>query len=359
MDLVIMTGIVSQRIRLVYGVLFGGVSYEHEISIVSAVALKEVLGAKIEHFIFLDATRNFYLISPKDMRSNFFAKGQYKKCPKLILRQNGFYTQGFLGEKQLSFAMLINLVHGGDGEDGKLASMLEFFGVPFIGPRVEACTLSMNKYFTKMFAKEKGVNVLPYVFLNSRDSSALENLNYPLIAKPNHLGSSIGISVIQEPKDVAYGLDEVFEFDSQAIIEPFKAGVKEYNLAGCMGQNGEFIFSMIEEPAKKELLGFEEKYLDFGRTQKIVKAAIEPTLELQMQELFKRLYDPFFIGALIRCDFFAIDNEIYLNEINPIPGSLAHYLFENFSHVLESVLLPTSQPIPITYHYINKIQKAK
>ncbi|WP_104689537.1 D-alanine--D-alanine ligase [Helicobacter felis] len=344
---------------MVYGVLFGGVSYEHEISIVSAVALKEVLGTKIECFIFLDGARNFYLISSKDMRSNFFAKGQYKKCPKLVLKQNGFYMQGFLGEKQLNFSMLINLVHGGDGEDGKLASMLEFFNLPFIGPRVEACTVSMNKYFTKMFAKERGVKVLPYVFLDSHDNSALENLDYPLIAKPNHLGSSIGISVIHEPKDVAYGLDEVFEFDSQAIVEPFKAGVKEYNLAGCMGQDGEFIFSMIEEPAKKELLGFEEKYLDFGRTQTISKANISPHLELQMQNAFKKLYDPFFIGALIRCDFFVIDNEIYLNEINPIPGSLAHYLFENFSHVLESVRLPISQHIPITYHYINKIQKAK
>ncbi|WP_121021284.1 D-alanine--D-alanine ligase [Helicobacter vulpis] len=345
---------------MVYGVLFGGQSYEHEISIVSAIALKEVLGTQIGHFIFLDGARHFYLIPTKDMRSNFFANNQYKKCPKLILKPRGFYTQGLLGGgKQVAFSTLINLVHGGDGEDGLLASLLDFFEVPFIGPRVEACVLSYSKYLTKAFAQERGIQVLPYVFLDRHESAPLGALDFPLIAKPNRLGSSIGIRIVKETKDVDYALDETFEFDSQVIVEPFKAGVKEYNLAGCMVENGDYLFSIVEEPKKKELLGFEEKYLDFGRTQKVARAQISAVLEEQMRALFKRIYAPFFIGAIIRCDFFVLEDTIFLNEINPIPGSLAHYLFEDFTNVLENILLPKRAPIPITYHYINQIQKHK
>ncbi|WP_104685078.1 D-alanine--D-alanine ligase [Helicobacter bizzozeronii] len=348
-----------------YGLLFGGKSYEHEISIVSAIVLKQVLGTQIAHFIFLDGAHRFYLIAEKDMRSQFFSSGHYKKCPELILKHQGFHMQGLLGSKPINMENLINLIHGGDGEDGKIASFLEFYGIDFIGPRVEACVMSYNKYFTKMLAKEKGINTLPYVFLDKREGSAIKGLSYPLIIKPNRLGSSIGISILKDEKDIEYVLDEVFEFDSQVIIESFKEGVKEYNLAGCMVKKGgddtesEFIFSVVEEPKKKEFLGFEEKYLDFGRTQKVKKADISSELEMQMRALFKRIYEPLFVGAIIRCDFFVINDEIYLNEINPIPGSLAHYLFEDFSSVLEQVILPKEVSIPITYHYIEQIQKAK
>ncbi|WP_163498875.1 D-alanine--D-alanine ligase [Helicobacter suis] len=346
-----------------YGLLFGGKSYEHEISIVSAVALKEVLGTQISSFIFLDGAHKFYLIDKKDMRSHFFSSGQYKKSPELVLRHGGFYTHGLLGGKSVSMSVLINLIHGGDGEDGKIASFLDFFGVSFIGPRVEGCVLSYSKYFTKMLAKEKGINILPYIFLEQHDMGALQNLDYPLIVKPNRLGSSIGIRVIKDAKDIAYVLDEVFEFDNQVLIEPFKQGVKEYNLAGCKIQSeseeGKFVFSVVEEPHKKEWLGFEEKYLDFGRTQKVKQADISSHLEEKMRQIFQLIYDPFFVGAIIRCDFFVINEEVYLNEINPIPGSLAHYLFEDFSSLLEQIYLPKQPIIPITYHYINQIQKAK
>nr|WP_247598517.1 D-alanine--D-alanine ligase [Helicobacter heilmannii] len=349
-------------IQVDYGLLFGGQSFEHEISIVSAIALKEVLGASIKAFIFLDGAHKFYLIEPKDMRAPFFSRGQYKKCPEITLKMHGFYTQGLLGSKKVAFNTLINLIHGADGEDGKLASLLDFFSVKFIGPRVEASVLSFNKHFTKMLAKEKGINTLPYVFLNNHNEHNLKSMDYPLIVKPNRLGSSLGIGVIKEEREVAFLLDEVFEFDSEVLIEPFKEGVKEYNLAGCkIQEKGEsvFVFSTIEEPQKKAFLSFEEKYLDFGRTAKVARAELSPVLEEKMHAVFQALYDPLFVGAIIRCDFFVIGNEVYLNEINPIPGSLAHYLFEDFAHILERVQLPKPTPIPITYNYINRIQKAK
>lgn len=125
--------------------------------------------------------------------------------------------------------------------------------------------------------------------------------------------------------------------------------------------NGEFRFSLIEEPQKKDLLGFEDKYLDFSRTEQVVRANISPELESKIQEAFKKIYGDVFCGALIRCDFFVIDDCVYLNEINPIPGSFAHYLFEDFMQVIQDLQqsLPRKRPIKVDYKYVLQIQHAK
>jgi len=340
-----------------YAIVFGGVSFEHEISIVSAIALKDVLKSSLE-FIFIDKDREFYLIDQKDMKSKFFSSGDYKKCDKLTLKQGGFFKKALLGEKKIELDVAINLVHGGDGEDGKLASMFEFFGIDFIGPRVEASVLSFNKLYTKMYAKEIGVKTLEYEVLRDREYE-LKKLDFPVIIKPSRLGSSIGVSIVKSKEELEYALDVAYEFDSEIVVEPFIEGVKEYNLAGAYGDD--FIFSIVEEPQKKEFLDFEKKYMDFSRTEQVLKADIDDTLEESLKENFKKIYASLFKGAIIRCDFFVVNGEVVLNEINPIPGSYANYLFEDFNHVVEQVSknLPKSKKIEIDYKYINSIVKAK
>ncbi len=339
-----------------YTIVFGGQSYEHEISIVSAIALKEVIDSDLE-FIFIDKNREFYHIDSKDMKSKYFSLGDYKKSDKLFLKQGGFYKKGFMSEKKIDSDIVINLVHGGDGEDGKLAGIFEFFGIPFIGPRVEASVVSFNKAYTKMYAKEIGIKTLDYEIL--RDKNKKINLNFPIIIKPARLGSSIGVSIVKNQDELDYALDVAYEFDNEIVVEPFINGVKEYNLAGTFGKD--FIFSIIEEPQKKEFLDFEKKYMDFSRTEQILQADISDELKEKLQENFKKIYANIFKGSIIRCDFFVIDNQIYLNEINPIPGSYANYLFDDFNSVLKEVStnLPKSKYINIEYQYINSIVKAK
>ncbi|PAF47680.1 D-alanine--D-alanine ligase A [Helicobacter sp. 12S02232-10] len=348
-----------------FSILFGGVSWEHEISIVSAISLKKVLEDKIEHFIFADASHRFYLIPAHNMKSNFFSSQEYKKCAQIEMKLGGFYIHSLFGSKPVPTEVLINLIHGADGEDGTIASLLEFYKIPFIGPRIEACVLSFNKYLTKLYAKERDVKTLPFKVLRKHTPRDIGN-DFPMIIKPNRLGSSIGVSVIDSPDEIDYAIDSAFEFDKEALIEPFIKGVKEYNLAGCKiaeGNNAdnEYVFSIIEEPSKKDLLDFENKYLDFARTEQVLKADIPKDLEERIKEAFKKIYCDKFEGALIRCDFFVIENEIYLNEINPIPGSMANYLFDDFVNTLENLgmHLPTKEPIKISYKYIEKIQRVK
>ena len=343
-------------------IIFGGASYEHEISIVSAVAIKKTLGTRVENYIFLDGEHRFCLIPHSEMKSSFFAKGLYKtKAKELFVGNGGFYyLQGLFNKpKIIKLGTLYSLIHGADGEDGVLSALCEFYAIPYIAPRVQACVLSFDKSLTKLFAAQRGVLTLQSQVLTQDKMSNL-TIPYPVIIKPTRLGSSIGVSVATQESELRYGLDSAFEYDKRVLVEPFIQDVKEYNLAGCkVGE--QWIFSLIEEPRKKQFLNFEDKYLDFARTEQVLRADISHNLEQELQENFKKIYTDAFEGAIIRCDFFVIDNCVYLNEINPIPGSGAHYLFEDFLGTLQALSenLPSHKRIKPNYKYIEQIQRAK
>ena len=340
-------------------IVFGGVSFEHEISIVSSIAMKDVLNKELV-YLFLDASRDMYHIPTDIINSKVFSSGEYKKFDKVYFQKGGFYKKGglFSKEKQIDFDVVLNLSHGGDGEDGILSSVLDFYDIPFIAPRTEACVVSSNKFLTKGYASSVDVNTLDYKYFTKGDIVKVDM--FPVILKPVKLGSSIGVSIVKSQEELEYALDVAYEFDNAIIIEPFISGVKEYNLAGTK-VNGEFKFSIIEEPQKAEFLDFDKKYLDFSRTSKALEVDLGEKLNNEIKESFKRIYNTLFEGSIIRCDFFVVDNKVYLNEINSIPGSMANYLFPDFQNMFDEVAknLPKKKHIPITYAYVNKIQATK
>jgi len=339
-------------------ILFGGSSFEHEISIVSAITMKKVLKKSTLTYIFISSNREFYLVETDKINSKLFSSGSYKKGKELTLKQGGFFVDGMFGSKAVSFDGVLNLIHGRDGEDGKIASMMAFYKIPFVSPRMEASALSYNKLYTKFLAESLGVKTVAYEYL-SKDDERKISMAYPVIIKPVRLGSSIGVSIVREVSELDYALDVAFEFDTDVIIEPFIEGVKEYNQAGCYSTDWEL--SIVEEPQKEAFLDFEKKYMDFSRDSQVLAADIDDMLKVNIQESFKKIYDPLFRGSIIRCDFFVVDGEVLLNEINPIPGSMANYLFEDFEDMLESLFsnLPKEQNISVDYQYIHSIQSAK
>lgn len=339
------------------GIVFGGSSYEHEISIVSAIAMKDILKHELV-YIFLDQDREFYHIPTNTIKSKLFSSGDYKKCDKLTLKKDNFVKKSMFGEKLLEADVYLNITHGGDGEDGLLASLFEFNNLQYIGPRKGACAVAFNKFLTKGYASSVDVKTIQYKYYTKE--SKINVVQFPVIIKPVTLGSSIGVSVVKNQEELEYALDVAFEFDDAIIIEPFIKGIKEYNLAGTK-INGEFVFSIIEEPQKAEFLDFDKKYLDFARTSTALKADLNEQMQEKVKETFKKVYNNTFEGSLIRCDLFIQNDEVYLNEINPIPGSMANYLFEDFNSVLTSLgkSLPKQKNIKISYDYVNKIQASK
>ena len=339
-------------------ILFGGSSYEHEISIVSAITMKKVLKKATITYIFVSSDRKFYFIDTDKINSKLFSSGEYKKSKELSLKQGGFFIEGLFGSKAVTVDATLNLIHGRDGEDGKIASMMEFFNIPFISPRMEASALSYNKLYTKFLAESLGVKTVEYEYLSKNDERKI-TMGYPVIIKPVRLGSSIGVSIVKDASELDYALDVAFEFDTDVIIEPFIDAVKEYNQAGCYTNDWEL--SIVEEPHKEEFLDFEKKYMDFSRESKVLSADISEELQSNIQKCFKKIYHPLFGGSIIRCDFFVVDGEVLLNEINPIPGSMANYLFEDFEGMIQrlSLHLPKEKIISVDYQYIHSIQSAK
>jgi len=339
-------------------ILFGGASFEHEISIVSAITVKEKLSKFDLNFIFCDGDHTFYLIDAAKMKATTFSKGEHKKMPQLTLSNGSFVQKGMFSSTEHKGTVL-NLIHGADGEDGSIAALLDFFSIKYIGPRVDASVFSYDKRYTKYLCEARGVKSVDYEVMSSSEHSEV-GIAYPIIVKPSRLGSSIGVSIVRSESDLDYALDTAFEYDKSLLIEPFIEGVKEYNLAGYMA-DGKINFSIVEEPQKNEFLDFEKKYMDFSRSEQVLKADISEELELKLKSTFEQVYRNLFEGSLIRCDFFVVDGEVLLNEINPIPGSMANYLFEDFSVSIESLAssLPHSKRIAVSYDYIHSISAAK
>ena len=339
-------------------ILFGGASFEHEISIVSAITLKEKLANFDLSFIFCDSEHNFYAIDAKSMQATTFSQGKYKKMPSLLIAQGGFVQKSLFSSKK-HFGTVLNLIHGADGEDGTMAALLDFFSIKYIGPRVDASVFSYDKRYTKYLAEAVGVKSVAYEVVHVSRHTNLQ-MPFPVIVKPSRLGSSIGVSIVRDESELDYALDTAFEFDKTALVEPFIEGVKEYNLAGYKA-NGVMHFSIVEEPQKEVFLDFEKKYMDFSRSEQVLKADISDALVAKLRTNFEKIYDVLFEGALIRCDFFVVDGEVLLNEINPIPGSMANYLFEDFASAIEALSdsLPHTKRINSSYDYIHSIASAK
>ena len=339
-------------------ILFGGASFEHEISIVSAITLKEKLSGFDLSFIFCDQDHRFYLIEPSKMKANTFSKGEHKKMPQLSITNGSFSQKSMFGSTEHTGPVL-NLIHGADGEDGTIASLLDFFSIKYIGPRTDASVFSYDKRYTKWLCEARKIKSVEYEVISSNEHQNI-SIQYPIIIKPARLGSSIGVSIVKSESELDYALDVAFEYDNSVIVEPFIEGVKEYNLAGFMAK-GEVHFSIVEEPQKNEFLDFEKKYMDFSRSEQVLKADISDELEAKLKSSFEKVYKNLFEGALIRCDFFVVDGEVLLNEINPIPGSMGNYLFADFKASLELLTnsLPTNKRAKVNYEYIHSISQAK
>ena len=339
-------------------ILFGGASFEHEISIVSAITLKEKLTGFNLSFIFCDQDHIFYLIKPSDMKATTFSRGAHKKMPKLAIANGAFVEKKMLGSLKHGGTVL-NLIHGADGEDGSIPALLDFFSIKYIGPRINASVFSYDKRYTKWLCEAKNIKSVDYEMFCSHEHKNI-SMSYPVIVKPASLGSSIGVSIVRDESEFDYALDVAYEYDKSILVEPFIEGVKEYNLAGYMA-NGKIVYSIVEEPKKEEFLDFEKKYMDFSRSEQVLKADISEALELKLRSTFEKVYTNMFEGALIRCDFFVVNGEVLLNEINPIPGSMANYLFEDFAGGLEALSssLPHSKRAKVNYDYIHSISSAK
>lgn len=348
------------KIRL--GVIFGGESVEHEISIITAIqAMNNLDKEKYDIIpIYISKDRIWYtgkMLMEIDVYKDFNELKKYAKKVTLINDGTGFFlmkTNGAFNKKVAELDLAFPIVHGKGVEDGSLAGYLETVGIPYVGSSMLGASLGQDKVVMKQVMEANNIPVPKYVWFYDneylQDSKSIlksiKNLEYPVIVKPANLGSSVGIKVAKNEKEVIDAIDEAISYDSKIVVEKVINDLLEVNCS-VIG-NSEFQETSVldEIIPKHDFLTFDDKYLGNGKkgkllkgakgskgmasTDRIIPARISKKLEDEVIRLSKETFKALNLKGIARIDFL-IDkknNNVYVNEPNTIPGSLAFYLWK-------------------------------
>jgi D-alanine-D-alanine ligase len=215
-------------------------------------------------------------------------------------------------------------LHGAYGEDGTIQGMLEMAGIPYVGANVFASAAAMDKEFTKKLVAAEGIPVGPYAVLRagwSLSEQDQERLGLPVFVKPSRAGSSHGITKVTDWSDLDAAVSAARQIDPKVLVEgaivgrEIECGVLEGEAGGAPEAS---LLSEIHVTGH-EFFDFEAKYLDAGKYD--IPADLPPEVTRQVQEYARRTFTALDCAGLARVDFFVTaDNEIYLNEINTMPG---------------------------------------
>ena len=362
-------------------IIFGGTSVEHDISILTALhAAHNVVGGARVHFVYI--TKKGRMVVGRSLADiDYFisgAKGRVRECRF----ENGtLYVKGRLGQRRLCRVdVVLNCCHGGPGENGQLAALLDMADVPMVGCDTHSASVLMSKITTREklvfhgFAQPKFIQCSRKHYLKNPEAcveSICSTIPFPLIIKPNTLGSSIGIAIAKTREELAQALELAFSFDSKVIVEDYLDVFFEVNCSAFL-HNDKIWVSKCEDISsssmpdttpdvvakdkvtceiiadltakyKNEFLKFEDKYLrsarpvlkkSLGEGNEVVEPYKQRIFE-QIQDLMHKAYELFGCSGVVRGDFLVVkkDNsegaeyEIYLNEINTVPGFLAYHLW--------------------------------
>ena len=347
--------------KIKLGVLFGGKSVEHEVSIISALqAAASINREKYDVVPIYMTKKNEFYIGEEIGKIESYRDGIPQLLKKsqqvLMIPANGrvellHYPLKKLGKSLIeTIDVLFPIVHGTNVEDGALQGYLKTLGVPFVGCDVLASALGMDKYMMKCVWKAAGLPVLdclrvgykaymeaPETFLDKVE----KEIGYPVIVKPIDLGSSVGIRKALDRAELSDAMDYAFLFAHKVLVEKAVEHLKEINCS-VLGDFDEAQASECEEPVSSDrILTYEEKYLKKGGSKgegsngmaslsRIIPANISEEERAFVRETAVKAFQALDCCGVSRIDFMmdSATREIWINEINTIPGSLAFYLWE-------------------------------
>jgi D-alanine-D-alanine ligase len=355
------------------GVVFGGRSVEHDVSIITGLQACEVLAARHEPLpIYIDRDGRWQA-GERDLDA--YRTGSLDADPVVLdlgegrLVSRAAPSGGVLRRRQESRAyeldVVVNATHGTQGEDGCLQGAFELADLAYTGPGVEAAAIAMDKAATKAVLRDAGIPVLGGVTLHreawtaDRDAvvrEALDAVPLPAYAKPASLGSSIGVARCATEEELREALELAFELDRKAIVEPSVEGGTEVNCAVLGRPRATARASVCEQPLSGDgnFLSFEDKYLreggkggaaakgDGGAEQqagtkgagmasasRVIPAPIGDERTADVQRLAIATFEALGCAGVARIDLLLdADGGMVVNECNTIPGSFSFYLFE-------------------------------
>jgi D-alanine-D-alanine ligase len=282
--------------RLTVALLAGGKSAEREVSLKS--------GDQV--FQALDKTR--YEILRYDPRNDLVRLAQ--------------------DASRIDVALII--LHGRLGEDGTIQGLLESLGIPYQGSGVLGSAIAMNKVLSKELYVQAGIPVAPYVVVDRNKPETVarveETLGFPVVVKPEHEGSSIGLSIVRNPQDMPRALEEAWKYDRRCLVERFIPGMEV--TGGILGNETLQALPLVEIiPGESyEFFDYAAKYTP-GASHEICPAGISESLTRKAQELALRAHRALYCRGYSRTDMIVAGEEIFVLETNTIPGMTQTSLF--------------------------------
>lgn len=332
------------------GIIFGGKSVEHDISLITAsqimACLKESEYDLIPLYIQSDGkivlTEKF--LSQKDLKDKRIKFSENSE--KRFKGKNWAYFK----EKKRPDVML-PAVHGKFLESGEVYGLCKSLGIPYAFSGSLASSISQSKIFTKKVLKNMGLNFVEYVsfskgeFYEKKDEfiDKISKLSYPVVIKANELGSSIGLFVAGDEKEAIKAIEKAFLYDNNVLVERKINNFLELNCAFLNTIDKKIVSCVDEVRNNSKIYSFENKYEE-NRLEHIIPAKISLELEEEIKETTRKIVEEIDGYGVIRVDYIydLEENILYVNEINSIPGAYAYYLFENqgiyFDDLLEYLI---------------------
>lgn len=336
--------------KLNIGVIFGGKSVEHEVSIISAIqAMNHIDTDKYEIVpIYITKELEWYTggcLRYIDTFKDFDLIRRYAKRVNLINKDKRFILQSssFIKKEVCELHVAFPIVHGANMEDGSIQGYLNLVGIPYVGSNVVSSAVSQDKVFIKQILEANNINTTKFVWFGERFYrnkkselfKQIDELNYPLIIKPASLGSSVGIEMITRKEEIDSTIERLFKYDSKVIIEEKIEDLIEYNCSVLLTSNGNITSEIEELTTNKDILEYEDKLVyDDNNSESLVKrscpADISEKLRKEIETTALAVFKILNMRGAARIDFL-YDNKkkvLYVDEINNIPWCYSHHLWE-------------------------------
>lgn len=326
-------------------VIFGGVSNENEISVITGTMAANVLKGAGYSVIPLYIAQNGKFYSDEKLADiSGFSGDKYSSFPRAIVANGGVYALNKRGipKKFTPVDIALNCCHGGWGEGGGVCGLCAANGIPLASAGLLESSAFMDKYLTKIVLAGLGVKTAEYSYIKSMEElgCAVNMPQFPVIVKPVTLGSSIGVEKAENEEQLKDAVQTALMLDCAVIVEKYLSDRREINCAAYLA-DGEVVTSECEEPlSQSAVYSYEEKYR--GGVKSVFPADIPVELSRKIRDITGSTYKKLNMRGIVRFDFILSCGEIYLSEINTVPGSLSYYLlssgFKNFAPVLQKVI---------------------
>lgn len=345
-------------------VLFGGVSPEHDISILTGLQVVRALSGTAYgvESIYWAKTGEFYL-TDNSLEAKSFVAGTPEGARQLGFNlEHGFSVLGggrFTKAKELNVDAVLICLHGGAGEDGSIQALFDIAGIPYGGPGTKGAALGMDKL---AFGGVLSVSALPSLPRQLLSPIAQKpNFDGPYIVKPRYGGSSIGIDVVADYETALARLNSNIHLRQGAVIEPYRPDL--FDLQVAVRVFPRFEISAIEKPVRSsnnsEILSYKDKYVageGMVAAPRELPAKIPSEMADRVRDLAQAVAELLPIRGIARIDFLSDGmSELYINEVNTIPGSLSKYLFVDphisFTELLSNMIeeaIKSKTYLPIT-----------